>query len=419
MRNKNDLLRWADVIRTQAEEGGNTADLVGGLLKEIINYIGESGQAVSPDIEDAIREAVSSALSSIISSGDGVIVVNGGGTSGGEDSGEDGTAVPATEYPTKVFVPEGKKILIVGASFSENGGTPNWVNMLAQRTGITVVNRAAPSSDVIGNLAARLMFRSATVGGTTKQMAYGLVFGSFDGSTYIPAFDEYGLLLINHVHNMDVFTLGKRGGDDVSEWDADDYESYFKVVEYDGVNPPEISSWSFLNEDYYYKTETNGTKTYGPSSWMVVPKGNSDTTAMTYAEAFDYSIKRIRSWIAETETFRHYDVPKNTLQFLITSHWNPGRDKYNRTSRQLAARHNIAYCALDKMLGFVEGDNVTYNGVECNRSRLFCSDTQDGKSDSVNKNWGVHPIKQEPWIQSAWAQAVISCLNYYPVQEIN
>lgn len=398
MRNKNDLLRWADVIRTQAEESGNTADLVGGLLKEIINYIGESGQAVSPDIEDTIREAVSSALSSIISSGDGVIVVNGGGTSGGEESGEDGTAAPATEYPTKVFVPEGKKILLVGASFAEEAN--GWDKLVQDITGIEVVNKAHGGYFIANNVATDMIDADSS-------KPHGSLF--WDGSR--DTFYDYGAIIIFHSHNYDVLL------------NENDYKA--RDVQYYKAHPSLV----------------NGSK----------------SNAASYPPAFDYVLKQLKEWSREYDTatesvssnYVEKTRTKNTPQILLCSHWHPGRKTYNESSRKLAERFGIAYCALDEFLGFTADDSIhdtlPVDGISAgtkaegdyNRSVLHAQVTsvQNGKwfgrteviDDIV---WGWHPQRLSnsidygygtivtrngntsyiPWVQRAIGVCVARCI---------
>ena len=613
MRNKNDLLRWADVIRTQAEEGGNTADLVGGLLKEIINYIGESGQAVSPDIEDTIREAVSSALSSIISSGDGVIVVNGGGTSGGEESGgEDysrilltgnGTAeyqnpyfkhtlnsrrvviakagglssitqpipvqpgdiirytgrvaagfpavvgfksieyvnnpgsandspyaylsnpkvylgdlsdntwsktisgsrfwdkeivieesdnvdyimccgwknnrsgaplmevyknrklhepasLTSLSYPTKTYLPKGKKILVNGASFSHDY---DWIQLVKNITGIEVKDDAYGGSLIQGSLAARLMYRKIQRSGHEDiDIPHGLVFSEITVNNGVPnvedTYGDYGVIVINHVYNNDVFNIKKRGANgniDPSQFTADQYEDYFKVAFFDkNGNAIDTTADSFI---------TNLNDKSKTSFWKVVPRGivkngidsTDDTLEMTPAEAFDYCIKRIKSWNNKVTTYNDIEegaadsektrYPTYDLQIVLTSHWSPGRPKYNETSRQLAVKHNLCYCELDKALGFAKGDDVELSAGKLyssnstptiaagtyNKSVLYSKDVDDSGEQVNGKDyWGRHlkgrsasnnyhagkfddngKERYTTWPQLAWAQAIVDCLG--------
>lgn len=65
MATKSELLQQAEVIRTQQEESGNTADLVGSLLKSIILYATESveffkgiGIISSEEMDDVLGGAV-------------------------------------------------------------------------------------------------------------------------------------------------------------------------------------------------------------------------------------------------------------------------------------------------------------------------------------------------------------------------
>ena len=58
MATKTELLEQAEIIRTQTEENGNTADLVGGLLKLIINYVAT--------IEDRLARIKASTIEAVI-----------------------------------------------------------------------------------------------------------------------------------------------------------------------------------------------------------------------------------------------------------------------------------------------------------------------------------------------------------------
>ena len=68
MATKSELLQQAEIIRTQTEENGNTAELVGSILKLIINYAADADSAEVTARNNAIEEAIEEALSQTIPS---------------------------------------------------------------------------------------------------------------------------------------------------------------------------------------------------------------------------------------------------------------------------------------------------------------------------------------------------------------
>lgn len=68
MATKTELLQQAEIIRTQQEENGNTADLVGSLLKLIINYTADADEAEVTARNNAITSAIEEALARVIPS---------------------------------------------------------------------------------------------------------------------------------------------------------------------------------------------------------------------------------------------------------------------------------------------------------------------------------------------------------------
>ncbi len=150
-----------------------------------------------------------------------------------------------------------------------------------------------------------------------------------------------------------------------------------------------------------------------------------------HAGAFDYVIKQLKEW-------------NPNIQILICSHWLPSRTTYNESSRMLALRHNVAYCALDKKLGFTADEFVrTITGIDgrteptednYNRSVLhsqFVAVTAlgnpIGKTERIGGiTWGWHPTTVNdsinygcgtmtsrdgktvyvPWIQKAIASTI-------------
>jgi len=154
-----------------------------------------------------------------------------------------------------------------------------------------------------------------------------------------------------------------------------------------------------------------------------------------YAGAFDYVIKQLREWNPD-------------IQILICSHWLPSRTTYNESSRMLALRHDVSYCALDKKLGFtaeelvhattsIDGrtepteDNYNRSVLHSQFVGFDASGNPIGKTERIGGIiWGWHPMTVSdsidygcgtmtdrdgktvyvPWIQKAIASAVSSTL---------
>jgi len=203
-------------------------------------------------------------------------------------------------------------------------------------------------------------------------------------------FDDIGAVIIMYTHNYNVLL---------------DEEAYMRRT----------PSW--YKENY---TNNNGTAVNKQSGEVI-----------DYASAWDYFIKQLKEWNSD-------------IQILICSHWLPSRTTYNESSRMLALRHDVAYCALDKMLGFTADEFVrTITGIDgrteptednYNRSVLhsqFVAVTAlgipIGKTERIGGiTWGWHPTTVNdsinygcgtmtsrdgktvyvPWIQKAIASTV-------------
>ena len=367
------------------------------------------------------------------------VIINGDGGQANTDQ-MTNQSLESLSYPTQTFIPEGKKILLNGASFTEDY---DWVQIVRNITGREIIDDARGGSKITGSLVARLMYRTLQGQGfATKTLPHGIVFSrvTVNGNSVSVSdeFTEFGVIVINHVYNNDVFNITKRGNSDPANWSADEYEAYFKVVD-ENKNDIVINSINEINTVVFNKAVA--------SLWKVIPKNSGDTKEMTPAEAFDYAIKRIKSWNNEIVTL--YDgvskYPSNDCQIIITSHWCPGRPIYNETSRKLAVKHNICYCELDKALGFVKGDDVyipagtidkgyTINvaGIY-NKSVLYSKDIDsEGEQLDGHYYWGRHLKKYRglgndfnagyfingsgekcntTWPQQAWAHAIVRCLG--------
>jgi hypothetical protein len=327
-----------------------------------------------------------------------------------------------------VFVPKGKRILVCGASFaSENNG---WTKLVQDMTGITVANKAAGGSTIVGNIVARLMDANNT-------MPHGSLFYESGRD----AFSDYGAIIIQHTQNQNVLL-------DEAQYAVRDVQWY---------------------KDHYTVSNSSAATEAGrlADSFRTVTDGSG--LEMDYASAWDYVIKQLKDWCDEAKTGQQIiekgktnamtitrTFPKQQIEILVCSHWTPARKKYNDSSRKLAERHGLGYCAMDKALGFSDNDRVTAvvsyddngNPVEasCNKSVLhsqFVSVSVNGggikiptgKAERLNgEYWGWHPITVRPtseggnsfgygtmtnrdelcyvpWIQLAFASCVSMCIE--------
>lgn len=420
MATKKELLELAEVIRTQTEENANTANLVGSLLKLIINYAADTANAVNQTVTEILADALSQ-----LTPGEGGEYILDGVTSGtfneenntielknaaGEvistidlsslisEGGQSSVATASIELANKVFVPAGKKILLVGASFAEEAN--GWDKLVQDITGIEVVNKAHGGYFIANNVAAEMI-------NADSSKPHGSLF--WDGSR--DTFYDYGAIIIFHSHNYDVLL------------NENDYKA--RDVQYYKAHPSTV----------------NGSK----------------SNAASYPPAFDYALKQLKEWSRDYDTatepvssnYVEKTRTKNTPQILLCSHWHPGRKTYNESSRKLAERFGIAYCALDEFLGFTADDSIhdtlPVDGISAgtkaegdyNRSVLHAQVTsvQDGKwfgrTEVIDEIvWGWHPQRLSnsidygygtivtrsgntsyiPWVQRAIGVCVARCI---------
>lgn len=314
----------------------------------------------------------------------------------------------AIELARHIFVPEGKKIILFGASFA--GPNNGWDKILQDMTGIEVINKAVGSTKINSYTVARLL-------NANQAQPHGSLFMVNDRDV----FDDIGAVIIMYTHNNDVL----------------------------------------LNEDAY---ETR-TPAWYRSHYEIGQQGNAvsmqNGEEIDFPSAWDYVIKQLKEWSEEHSTvqdtitadgvtaYRNNDIVDNQIQILILSHWLPSRSIYNESSRKLAKRHGVAYCPLDTELGFNEDDmihdTIQYDGNsgvpkegDYNRSVIHSefvnvSGTRPvGRTETISGIiWGWHPQtisssidygygkmesrdgskKYVPWIQLAIAAAVRNCVE--------
>lgn len=327
-------------------------------------------------------------------------------SSGGGDSQSTTTIInQVADFPRSVYLPRDKKIMILGASFAVTSN--GWDKLVQDMTGLSIVNKAAGGTS-IKDLAAQMLIMNEN----RTNYPHSKLFWSNGKDT----FNDYGAIIIDHVHNQDVCL-------DEATYQARSLETY---------------------------------------------KANTSLATGSYAGAFDFVIKQLKAWCDEYSTSTteiiergnarqrtiRKDYPNNQIQILICSHWHPGRKTYNESSRKLAVRHNVAYCELDKELGFKADDNVQatiltdqspdtpvaglYNRSVLHAQFVNISTSTNkpvGRTETIDgKVWGFHPMTVSyevnygygkmtmangdkvfvPWLQWAIATAVAKCIRTMP-----
>lgn len=242
------------------------------------------------------------------------------------------------------------KIVLVGASFASPGN--GWFELACHKLGLTAVNRAIGGQSIISNVAERMLDADET-------MLHGSLF-YVDGKDI---FEEVKAFVIMMTHNNDVYLSDK------------EYEQY--------------------SLDYYH---TNGVGTNVKMAW-------------------DYVIKQYKQWCAEYTITQHRAQGEQEVddilgtkecQILICSNWNYGRTLYNDSSRKLAKRFGLSYCAFDENISlgkesFVEAtlntdDNLVptlgiyHQSILYSHFDSFYQGAWAGKTQNINGIlYGWHP----------------------------
>lgn len=243
----------------------------------------------------------------------------------------------------------GGKAMFVGASFTEpNNG---WVELACSKLGITCINQAVGGSIIIENVADRMM-------DANESQPHGSLF-MVNG---VDIFPEVEVFVIMHTHMWDVYLEESKSID-------------------------------------YYKQ--NGFST-------------GDTQR---AEAFDYVIQQYKQWCAEyTRTIQIQGqndvIGSKDCNILLCSHWHQSRDIYNESSRKLAIKFGLSYCAFDENIGFSNKSfikstlntdaNTTPTEGTYHESILHSAYTQlNGEGKPIGKTetaygvtYGWHPVRR-------------------------
>lgn len=157
------------------------------------------------------------------------------------------------------------------------------------------------------------------------------------------------------------------------------------------------------NQDVYYSTELKE-----DINEYVFPMR---TTAVNYAPAFDYVI---RKYIADcyeqrnVESSAYYNTPNGKpCQIVLCTHWNDARTIYNYSVRKLAAKWNIPLITFDENIGWSRFIPLYKDGQEggFQTSRIHTANPEAVTGASVETIDGViygwHPIGgQDKYIQN-------------------
>lgn len=188
----------------------------------------------------------------------------------------------------KTYMSSTNKIMLTGASLAYNAN--GWFENACNWLGVTGINKAI-SGTRIGQFAKRLYDND------------------YISSTEV---EETEILVFNHVHNKDVYTL-----------------------------PTSYIDYSV--EDYEAEADTNFLSNGG------------DTSDETYAKAFDYVIKK---WIKMNEDLKdnpnsaYYQTPfGRPVKILLCTYWHDGRVKYNTSIRKLANKWGFPLVKFDEEIG--------------------------------------------------------------------
>ena len=188
----------------------------------------------------------------------------------------------------KTYMSSTNKIMLTGASLAYNAN--GWFENACNWLGVTGINKAI-SGTRIGQFAKRLYDND------------------YISSTEV---EETEILVFNHVHNKDVYTL-----------------------------PTSYIDYSV--EDYEAEADTNFLSNGG------------DTSDETYAKAFDYVIKK---WIKMNEDLKdnpnsaYYQTPfGRPVKILLCTYWHDGRVKYNTSIRKLAKKWGFPLVKFDENIG--------------------------------------------------------------------
>ena len=269
-----------------------------------------------------------------------------------------------------------KGVLLIGASFAA-ANENNWFALLSEKLGNgDYYNKAVGSTNVLYD-AWRLQ----------------------NGTLYTAEeFEKFDVLMINHVHDRDVFTLadivvnGKTyTGSQLKGLTAEQYEAngivdFFASKVYDSAVGSE-------RELYYGYRE-----------------------AQYYAAAFDYIFKKYRAICYAAKDNASSQWAGSTFgkpcQILLLTHWNAGRPIINASLKKLGAKWNTPVFDLSLGLGFapskllLDGTKTTYN-----ESTYYARDNEYVDNQYFGKHLQYSTSAPFPYIQRKIASVLSKILK--------
>ena len=205
---------------------------------------------------------------------------------------------PVYNLGKAVSVKSGNKIMLTGASFASSEN--GWFELFCLKNNLEAVNQSVGGSGIDTNVAQRMLDADETKPHGSLFMVNG-----------VDIFKDVKVFALFHSHNYDVF---------ISE-----------------------SKYKSNTIDHY---KTNGFANRG--------------------EVFDYIIKQYRQWCAEYTIELNINGQADVTggkecNIVLCSHWHKSRSLYNNSSRKIADRYGITYCAFDDNIGFNNDTFVTAN----------------------------------------------------------
>lgn len=202
---------------------------------------------------------------------------------------------PVYNLGKAVSVKSGSKMMLTGASFGDENG---WFELFCLKNNLEAVNQSVGGSGIDTNVAQRMLDADETKPHGSLFMVNG-----------VDIFKDVKVFALFHSHNYDVF---------ISE-----------------------SKYKSNTIDHY---KTNGFANRG--------------------EVFDYIIKQYRQWCAEYTIELNINGQADVTggkecNIVLCSHWHKSRSIYNNSSRKIADRYGITYCAFDDNIGFNNDTFVT------------------------------------------------------------
>ena len=237
-------------------------------------------------------------------------------------------------------------ILLTGASFAYSGN--QWPTLLSKKLGIMCYNKAVSGTSILHT--ARLMYENTLY--TAEEL------------------ENFDILMIMHVHNVDVFNTT---GEELME----NYENYEDAI--------------FFPKEY----------------------SNNKPANMSYAQAYDYVLKKYAAdcyALKDKTTSKWYGLQMGKpFNVVCLTHWHDARTLFNNSIRLLEGKWGFTLIELDREIGFTK--ELTHPVTKEQVSLLYAIDTEN--INGVSYGW--HPDRREvngepPIIQQRIAEIVADSL---------